>query len=51
MPSARVIQWRLMLEEYGAEFVHVKGKDNVGANTMLRHPINRTITDDVATSG
>jgi hypothetical protein len=38
MPSSRVIRWRLLLEEYGATFVHVKGEDNVVADTMSRHP-------------
>jgi len=27
-----------MLEEYGATFVHVKGEDNVVADTLSRHP-------------
>ena len=51
MPSARVIQWRFMLEEYGADFVHVEGEDNVVANTMVCHPNSGNITEDVATSG
>ncbi len=38
MPSARVVRWRLMLEEYGAKFVHVAGEDHVVADTMSRHP-------------
>jgi hypothetical protein len=38
MPSPRVIRWRLLLEEYGAKFVHVAGEDNVVADTMSRHP-------------
>ena len=40
-----------MLEEYGAEFVHVKGEDNVAANTMSCHPNNGNVTKDVARSG
>lgn len=38
LASPRVIRWRLMLEEYGARFVHVKGEDNVVADTLSRHP-------------
>ena len=38
MPSARVVRWRLMLEEYGPKFEHVKGEDNVVADTLSRHP-------------
>ena len=41
----------MMLEEYGAEFIHFKGENNVVADTMLCHPNNGNITEDVATSG
>ena len=51
MPSARVICWRLMLEEHSVEFVQVEGEDNMVANTMLHHLNNGNITEDVATSG
>jgi hypothetical protein len=40
MPSPRVVRWRLLLEEYGAKFVHVAGIDNVVADTLSRHPTN-----------
>jgi hypothetical protein len=46
MPSARIVRWRLMLEEYGATFVHVAGEDNVVADTMSRHPNNGEELDD-----
>ena len=38
MPSARIVRWRLMLEEFGPKFVHVKGESNVVADTLSRHP-------------
>ena len=45
MPSARIVRWRLMLEEYGATFVHVAGEHNVVADTMSRHPNNEKDSD------
>ena len=35
-PSDRIMRWRLMIEEYGAEFVHIKGEENVVADGMSR---------------
>jgi transposase InsO family protein len=49
MPSPRVVRWRLLLEEYGATFVHVKGEDNVVADTMSRHPTSDPDDDDDVT--
>jgi hypothetical protein len=34
LSSDRIIRWRLLLEEYGPEYVHVKGKDNIIANAL-----------------
>jgi hypothetical protein len=36
MSSDRIIHWRLLLEEYGPEYVHIKGKDNIVANALSR---------------
>jgi len=47
LPSPRVVRWRLLLEEYGAKFVHVAGEENVVADTMSRHPN----TDEEPTDG
>jgi hypothetical protein len=46
MPSPRIVRWRLLLEEYGAKFVHVKGEDNVVADTLSRHPNTDPDDDD-----
>jgi hypothetical protein len=36
-----------MLEEYGATFVHIKGEDNVVADTLSRHPNTDEVKNDV----
>jgi hypothetical protein len=36
LSSDRIIRWRLLLEEYGPEYVHVKGKDNIVADALSR---------------
>ena len=46
LPSARIVRWRLLLEEYGAQFVHVAGVDNVVADTLSRHPTTDPDDDD-----
>ena len=46
MPSPRVVRWRLLLEEYGARFEHIKGEDNVVADTLSRHPNSDPDDDD-----
>jgi hypothetical protein len=46
MPNPRIVRWRLLLEEYGAKFVHVKGEDNVVADTLSRHPNTDPDDDD-----
>ncbi len=46
MPSARMVRWRLMLEEYGAKFVHVAGEENVVADTLSRHPTRGKVKED-----
>ena len=36
LASDRIARWRLLLEEYGPEYVHVKGQDNVVADALSR---------------
>ena len=36
LSNDRITCWRLFLEEYSPEFVHVKGEDNVVANALSR---------------
>ena len=36
LASDRIARWRLLLEEYGPEFVHVAGQDNVFADALSR---------------
>ena len=36
LSNDRITRWRLLLEEYGPEFVHVAGKDNVVADALSR---------------
>ena len=36
LASDRIARWRLLLEEYGPEFVHVAGQDNVVADALSR---------------
>jgi len=49
LPSPRIVRWRLLLEEYGATFEHVKGEDNVVADTLSRHPNTDSDDDDDVT--
>ena len=36
LSSDRIIRWRLLLEEYGPEYKHVKGQNNVVADALSR---------------
>ena len=36
LPSDRIMRWRLLLEEFGAKFMHVKGTDNIVADALSR---------------
>jgi hypothetical protein len=36
LSSDRIIRWRLLLEEYGPEYVHIKGTDNIVADALSR---------------
>jgi hypothetical protein len=49
MPSLRIVRWRLLLEKHGATFEHVKGEDNVVADTLSRHPNTDADDDDEVT--
>jgi transposase InsO family protein len=40
LSSDRIIRWRLLLEEYGPEYVHVKGTDNIVADALSRMDAN-----------
>ena len=34
LTNDRIVRWRLLLEEFGPEYVHVAGKDNVVADAL-----------------
>ena len=36
LSNDRIIRWRLLLEEYGPEYRHIKGKDNIVADALSR---------------
>ena len=36
LSNDRIVRWRLLLEEYGPTYVHVKGSDNVVADALSR---------------
>jgi transposase InsO family protein len=36
LSNDRIIRWRLLLEEYGPEYVHIAGRDNVVADALSR---------------
>jgi hypothetical protein len=36
LSSDRIIRWQLLLEEYGPEYVHISGKDNIVADALSR---------------
>ena len=40
MSSDRIMQWRLLLEEYGITLRHIKGSKNTVADALSRHPID-----------
>ena len=35
MSSERVMRWRLLLEEYGPTFIHIKGEKNIVADSLV----------------
>ena len=36
LANDRIARWRMLLEEYGAEFEHIKGKENIVADALSR---------------
>jgi len=50
LSNDRIARWRLLLEEYGPQFVHVRGKDNVVADALsrLHAQFEETDSDDNA---
>ena len=38
--TGRVVRWRLLLEEFGPEYVHIKGEDNIVADALSRMEAN-----------
>ena len=45
MASNRVIRWRLLLEEFGVELIHVKGETNVVADALSRLHMDEPIDE------
>jgi transposase InsO family protein len=41
LSNDRITRWRLLLEEYGPEYVHIKGQDNVVADALSRLDMNK----------
>jgi hypothetical protein len=46
LPNDRITRWRLLLEEYGPEFVHVSGKENIVADALSRMEANSDVDSD-----
>ena len=49
LTNDRIVRWRLLLEEFGPEYVHVAGKDNVVADALSRLDIERKESDNLPT--
>ena len=47
LSNDRLIRWRLLLEEYGPEYHHIKGEDNIVADALSR--INTESDDELIT--
>ena len=47
LSNDRLIRWRLLLEEYGPEYHHIKGEDNIVADALSR--INTESVDELST--
>jgi len=46
LSNDRIVRWRLLLEEYGPEYRHIKGKENVVADALSRmETVNSTEND------
>lgn len=44
LANDRIVRWRLLLEEYGPEYLHVAGKDNIMADALSR--MDATFSDE-----
>jgi hypothetical protein len=44
--SDRVMRWRLLIEEYGADLTYVKGDKNIVADALSRLELNDTTVND-----
>jgi hypothetical protein len=44
LSNDRITRWRLLLEEYGPEYVHIKGQDNLVADALSRLDMNNETT-------
>jgi hypothetical protein len=47
MPSQRMIRWRLLMEEFHPQVVHVAGKDNDAADALSRLDMDSNDTDEL----
>jgi len=50
LSNDRIAQWRLLLEEYGPEYVHIAGKNNIVADALSqlqREDVTEPIPDEV----
>ena len=47
--SQRVMRWRMILEEYGPEIVHIKGEENTSADALSRLPKQEETTQSKET--
>jgi cleavage and polyadenylation specificity factor subunit 1 len=45
----RVMRWRLLLEEFGPELVHIKGSKNIVADALSRLPLKEFDTNELQT--
>ena len=43
------MRWRLLLEEFGPELVHIKGSKNIVADALSRLPVKEFDTNDLQT--
>lgn len=41
--SQRVMRWRMILEEYNPEIIHIKGEENIAADALSRLPKNEEV--------
>ena len=49
LASNRLVRWRMLIEEFGPQFVHVKGEENVAADALSRLDIEANESDEIIT--